>query len=61
MGETIDRFESCFPCAEPQAVLYCDYAGDKSSEDTPLGAFILDAVTILVAVDLEGEDAGSSC
>ena len=46
-------------CAEPQDVLYSDFAGDESSEELGFGAFILSITEILFESDVKGEENGN--
>jgi len=55
VSDTSNKYDTC---AKPQTVLYCGSAGDKSSEESPLGAFILAAAEIFATIDLEGEQDG---
>lgn len=48
----------CDTCAEPQSVLYFDFAGESSSEESGLGAFILSITEILFELDAKGEENG---
>lgn len=50
--DTSNEFENC---AKPQAVVKCEFAVDCSSDDSPLGTFILSAVEIFIVNDSEVE------
>ena len=56
VSDQSNQFDNCAPA---QSVLLYDSAGDRSSEGSALGAFLLAAIEILVQTDLEGGNNGN--